>query len=480
MESFFTFLRRRAQDTSSLLCVGLDPHPQDLSEPTAQAALEFSLRLVEQTHPYAAAYKPNAAFFEQYGPDGWAALKTLIDTIYEIGYSRGSRIPVVLDAKRGDIASTARAYARSALEVLKADCITLSPYLGRDSVAPFIANHEKGVFLLCKTSNPSASDLQDLPVGLMGQTTLYEYVAHLAQSWNEKDNIGLVVGATQVEALARVREAAPDLWMLTPGVGAQGGDLEQAMAAGLRADGLGMLIPVSRGIARADSPKRAAAELRDAIAQTAFGRVHKAAVPAKLSNTQKALADDLLAIGCVRFGEFTLKSGLVSPIYLDLRRLAAAPKVLAKVAHAMLPLLHQLDFAHVAPLPYAALPIGTAVCLQGNYSMIYPRKEVKQYGTKAQIEGVFEAGDRAVVLDDLITTGGSKIEGIGKLVDGGLVVEDVVVLIDRDSGGRELMAENGYRLHSVLTLPDMLDYWENANKVPAAQIAAVRTFLAEN
>jgi uridine monophosphate synthetase len=112
--------------------------------------------------------------------------------------------------------------------------------------------------------------------------------------------------------------------------------------------------------------------------------------------------------------------------------------------------------------------------------MIYPRKEVKQYGTKAQIEGVFEAGDRAVVLDDLITTGGSKIEGIEKLVDGGLVVEDVVVLIDRDSGGRELMAENGYRLHSVLTLPDMLDYWENANKVPAAQIAAVRTFLAEN
>jgi len=184
-------------------------------------------------------------------------------------------MPVVLDAKRGDIASTAEAYATSAFETLGAHCITLSPYLGKDSIEPFIQNQEKGVFLLCKTSNPGSGDLQDLaltppplPQG-EGQGVraffLYEHVAQLAQTWNTKSNIGLVVGATHVEATKRVRAVAPDLWFLAPGVGAQGGELESALKAGLRKDGKGMLIPISRGISRAESPARAAAELRDSL-----------------------------------------------------------------------------------------------------------------------------------------------------------------------------------------------------------------------
>jgi uridine monophosphate synthetase len=264
METFFTFLEKRVADCSSLLCVGLDPHPADLPRPTAEAACEFCLELVSKTARYAAAFKPNAAFFEPFGAEGWTALKRVIDAVHERSQRLGSLIPVILDAKRGDIASSAEAYARSAFAGLGAHAITLSPYLGKDSIAPFLADPEKGVFLLCKTSNPGAADLQDLPVAGTGEP-LYVAVARLAQGWNTGNNIGLVVGATQPEALARVRAVAPELWFLAPGVGAQGGDMETALLAGLRRDGRGMLLPVSRGIAREADPGKAAARLRDQI-----------------------------------------------------------------------------------------------------------------------------------------------------------------------------------------------------------------------
>ncbi len=280
METFFSFLEKRVDDCSSLLCVGLDPHISDLSAPSADAALAFCLNLVKQTAPYAAAFKPNAAFFEVFGPKGWTVLKQVISAIQEESDRRGSLIPVILDAKRGDISATAEAYAQSAVGKLGAHCITLSPYLGKDSIDPFLSNQERGVFLLCKTSNPGAGDLQDLMVTedkkpMTEATTsvlrpsssvpLYIHVAHLAQQWNTRNNIGLVVGATQPEALTRVRAAAPDLWFLAPGVGAQGGDLETALRAGLRKDGKGLLLPISRGISRAANPGLAAAELRDEI-----------------------------------------------------------------------------------------------------------------------------------------------------------------------------------------------------------------------
>jgi uridine monophosphate synthetase len=269
MESFFTFLEKRVDDCSSLLCIGLDPHVNDLRRdgqlpvPTAEAARDFCLNLVKQTARYAAAFKPNAAFFEVFGADGWTALKDVIEAIQEESNRMGSMIPVILDAKRGDIASTAEAYARSAFENLGVHCITLSPYLGKDSIEPFIQNAEKGIFLLCKTSNPGAGDLQDLI--LESGDPVYIHVAKLAQQWNTKNNVGVVVGATYPEALTRVRELAPDIWFLAPGVGAQGGELGSALKAGLRKDGKGMLIPVSRSIARAEKPGLAAAELRDEI-----------------------------------------------------------------------------------------------------------------------------------------------------------------------------------------------------------------------
>ena len=151
----------------------------------------------------------------------------------------------------------------------------------------------------------------------------------------------------------------------------------------------------------------------------------------QLNANLAALADGLLSAGCIKFGEFTLKSGLKSPIYIDLRQIITYPKLLEQIGQAYLPLLKELKFERLAGLPYAAIPIATAISLAGNYPMIYPRKEAKSYGTKAEIEGEYHAGETAVIIDDLATTGGSKFEAIEKLTGAGLVVKDVVVLVDR-------------------------------------------------
>ena len=190
------------------------------------------------------------------------------------------------------------------------------------------------------------------------------------------------------------------------------------------------------------------------------------------------LADELLSAGCIKFGEFTLKSGMKSPIYIDLRRIISFPTLLEDIAQAYLHLLSTLHFSRLAGLPYAAIPIATAISLAGNYPMIYPRKEVKAYGTKAEIEGEYHAGETVVVVDDLATTGGSKFEAIEKLTGAGLLVKDVVVLVDRQSGAKESLAEAGYTLHAVLTISEMLDHWEQTGRVGKEKIEATRKFLS--
>ncbi len=460
--SFFEFLEQRCREVDSLLCVGLDPHADDLPQVAASAARDFCLRLIEATSSVAAAFKPNSAFFEVFGAEGMQALQDVIAAVPD-------GIPVILDAKRGDIGSTAQAYAQAAFQTLRAHAITVNPYLGQDSIAPFLETSSRAVFLLCKTSNPGAADLQDL---LVAGRPVYVHVTHLAQQWNANGNIGLVVGATYPEVLAELREIAPELWFLAPGIGTQGGDLDAAISAGLREDGLGMLIPVSRAISRAKDPAIAARELRDAINAA---RRKKSKHINQLRNMR--LADDLLRLGCAKFGEFKLKSGLVSPIYLDLRLLVGDPQVLARVASAYLGILNRLQFDRIAGLPYAALPIAAAISLQSGKPMIYPRKEQKEYGTKSAVEGPYERGETIVVIDDLITTGGSKLEGIEKLEAAGLTVCDIVVLIDRQSRPSKELDEKGIKLHSVFHLTDLLEHWQKSGVITKEQYSQTIDFL---
>ncbi|HET9589623.1 MAG TPA: orotate phosphoribosyltransferase [Anaerolineales bacterium] len=197
-----------------------------------------------------------------------------------------------------------------------------------------------------------------------------------------------------------------------------------------------------------------------------------------LETRLSSLAEGLLSGGCIKFGDFTLKSGLKSPIYIDLRQIITYPKLLAEIAQAYLPLLSTLHFSRIAGLPYAAIPIATAISLAGNYPMIYPRKEAKSYGTKAEIEGEYHTGEIVVVIDDLATTGGSKFEAIEKLASAGLVVRDVVVLVDRQSGAKESLEQAGYSMHAVLTITQLLDHWVQTGRVEQEKIRATKAFLS--
>ena len=234
--TFFEDLAARVRAVDSVVSVGLDPDPDRLPAHLRDHDLPrwaFNRRIIDATHEHAACYKPNAAFYED--SDGWRALRETV------AYAHGKDVPVLLDAKRGDIGNTARRYA-DLLDT--ADAITANPYMGRDSLEPFLDRAEKGVFLLCRTSNPGGVDVQDLE--LASGEPLYERVAALADTWNRNGNVGLVVGATQSEELAALREIVPDVPFLVPGVGAQGGDAEAAVEHGL-ADGVG-LVNSSRGI----------------------------------------------------------------------------------------------------------------------------------------------------------------------------------------------------------------------------------------
>jgi len=465
--TFFERLEARARTLEGAICVGLDPHPEFLAADSAEAALAWCLRMIEATAETACAYKPNAAFYERWGAPGWETLRQVIA-------AAGRRAPVLLDAKRGDIASSARAYAQSVFDGLGAEAVTASPYLGRDSLEPFLEAPGKAVFLLCKTSNPGSEDIQALT--LADGRPLYLEVARRAMEWNTHGNIGLVVGATDAEALAAVRAEVPGMWILAPGVGEQGGDLAGAVRAGRREDGLGLLVPVARGLARAADPGAECRRLLDAI-RAAAGATPTP--PSGVSSENAILADRLIEAGCVRFGEFRLKSGMVSPIYIDLRRLGSYPDLLERAARAYARLSAQLVFDRLAAIPYAALPIGTALCLRIGRPMIYPRLDVKEYGTKSAVEGEYRFGETALIIDDLATTGGSKFEAIERLRAVGLMVHDVVVLIDRQSGAAAALAESGVRLHAVFTLTELLDHWEQRGLVAPEHIQAVRSFLAK-
>jgi len=203
--------------------------------------------------------------------------------------------------------------------------------------------------------------------------------------------------------------------------------------------------------------------------------------PEDAAEADTALHADIVrrlhAIGAVKFGTFTLKSGATSPVYIDLRLLVSDPPLLADVARAYAAILAGLAFDRIAAIPYAGLPIGTAVALATGRPLVYPRKEVKAYGTGRAVEGRFAPGETAVLLDDLISSGGSKREAIAPLEAAGLRVRDVVVLIDREGGGREDLAAAGYRLHSVLTLSEIVATLHAEGRVDDAERAAVEAFV---
>lgn len=278
MSTTFAERLKQAQAMSgSLVCVGLDPDPAKLPADLAgdpQPLLAFNRRIIDATADLAAAYKPQIAFYSALGKEEELAAS--------IRYAR-ERAPhalVILDAKRNDIGNTAAAYASEAFDRYGADAVTVNPYMGDDSIRPFIARADRGAILLCRTSNPGARDFQDL---LIDGLPLYRRVAERAdREWSGLRNLMLVVGATYPSEMAELRRAHPTLSFLVPGIGAQGGDLEATLAAGLMHDGTGLLINSSRGIiyaggGTAAAIRAAATELHSAINRGASARRRRAA-----------------------------------------------------------------------------------------------------------------------------------------------------------------------------------------------------------
>ncbi len=229
------------------LCIGLDPDmtkiPAHLRGASPRETIvAFNSAIIDATGDIAGFYKPNTAFYEAYGEEGWAALRETIRYIH----TAAPTVPVILDAKRGDIGNTNEGYVRSIFDDLEADAVTLHPYLGAESIAPFLSRSDKGVIVLCRTSNPGAGEFQDL---IVDGEPLYKRVAKdVVASWNAKGNCALVVGATYPEELAQVRDIAPHLPILIPGIGVQGGDLTAAVKAGRDSNGQGFIISASRSI----------------------------------------------------------------------------------------------------------------------------------------------------------------------------------------------------------------------------------------
>ena len=280
---FFEKLAESAERNDSLLCVGLDPDPQRLPAGQQDVAT-FQRAIIEATSDLVCAYKPNLAFYEAMGEAGLEALRATLAAV-------PSGLPVIGDAKRGDVGHTARAYARALFDGWGFDAVTVNPYLGGDSLEPFLEREDRGVFLVCRTSNSGARDLQDLPVllgeglaarpfdpsaslraGELRTRPLFEVVAERAREWNTRGNVGLVVGATYPEELGRLRELCPEMTFLVPGVGAQGGDLEASLRRGLDAEGGGLIINVSRQVLYASggqdftgAARQVALALRDEI-----------------------------------------------------------------------------------------------------------------------------------------------------------------------------------------------------------------------
>ena len=262
MISFNNKLIEHANNAKSLLCVGLDINPDNLESNSLSDLIDYSKIVIDYTRDYALAYKPNFAFFERWGSKGFIWLEEIIEYI-------GEGPILIADAKRGDIGNTAKQYAESVFTHFGFDCITLNPYLGRDSIEPFLCYDSRGVFILCKTSNGSGPEFQNQIIS--DKRPLYQEVAYWANDMNKNNNIGLVVGATYPDELQTVRDIVPELPILVPGIGAQGGDLEKCVKISNKSS-IG-IINVSRSIS---FPKDKSKSAIGSIAESYMLKINRA------------------------------------------------------------------------------------------------------------------------------------------------------------------------------------------------------------
>lgn len=478
--NFFEKLNGAIAQNQSLLVVGLDPNlemmPTDYCRGEDKDGIiedmwDWLQFLIRETADLVCAYKPTFGFYKALGAPGMELLHKTLTAI-------PAHIPIIFDAKHGDL-NTSTIFAQTVFEQWQVDAITLSPYSGQDHIAPFLIYPGKAVFILCSTSNPGAIPLQQYPTP---ESPLYLQVVKEAKNWGTPEQLGLEVGTTDAEILGRIRAVAPERIILARSIWAEGGgNLNDILAAGLNANGEGLLIPVPLDMLTSKKPAGAIASLRESINQ-ARRQIVQDGLTCDLwmpdvcfleQHPHQDLILQLYDIGCILFGEFVQASGAVFPYYIDLRKIISNPQIFHQILSAYADILKDLSFERIAGIPYGSLPTATGLSLRLNHPMIYPRKEVKAHGTRRVIEGHFEPGETVVVVDDILISGKSVMEGAEKLKSGGLKVEDIVVFIDHEQGVKDRLKANGYRAHSVLAISEITDTLYQAGRINEEQFKAL-------
>jgi uridine monophosphate synthetase len=522
---FFIQLTDAIAERQSLLVTGLDPNPEMLQHWAQRRGLagrsflsqarHWIKAVIEATAEHVCAYKPSLGFYQALGPIGLELLREVRELV-------PLSTPLIIDAKHGDLNSSS-ALAHYLFRVLGADAVTLSPLPGQDIAAPFLLYPEKAVVVTCHSSNPAARVLQHHP---SEEDPLYLRIVRETQRWATPEQLLLEVGTSDPSILARVRQEAPERFLILRSLWGEEDRLDALLEAGLTQAADGLLLPLPQNLLveddmneRAGRLKRRIGERRDrwiderrnsgegscslwlpkpggssrkagtlkpttTTTTSASTSTSTAAVQAGGWAEEDPMAEliiDLFDIGCLLFGEYVQASGAIFSYYIDLRQIISDPNLFHRVLHAYAGVMEELVFDRIAGIPYGSLPTATGLSLLLHKPLIYPRKEVKAHGARRLIEGDFEDGDLVVVVDDILITGGSVLEGIAKLEGSGLEVRDVVVFIDhgdercddkaggRSTGARQRLEQGGYRCHAVLDIGRITQVLHRAGRLSDAQ-----------
>jgi uridine monophosphate synthetase len=483
VKNFFDKLEAAIECHQSLLCVGLDPNPEMLPQSAAEredsdnliASLGAWLHdIITQTANLVCAYKPTLSFYTALGSQGMVLLEQTLKAI-------PAHIPVILDAKHSDL-NTSTLFARTVFEQWQVDAVTLSPYAGQDQVAPFLVYPDKAVFVLCCTSNPSAVAVQGYP---SATAPLYQQVVKEAKTWGTPAQVGLEVGTIVPEILAGVRAIAPERLILVRSIWQETVEFNRILSAGLNQYGTGLLIPVPQDLLSQQEITAPLTQLRDTINQSRTQIIQDNStcdlwfsdVCTLAPHPHLDLILQLYDIGCILFGDFVQASGATFPYYIDLRKIISNPQIFHQILNAYEQILQILEFDRIAGIPYGSLPTATGLSLRLNRPMIFPRKEVKAHGTRRVIEGNFHPGETVVVVDDILISGQSAMEGAAKLESAGLKVKDIVVFLDHGQGVKARLSEHGYQGHAVLTLAEVAETLYHAGRIDDSKFQA---FVSHN
>jgi len=441
--------------------------------------------VIEATIDHVCAYKPSHGFYQATG----SAAGELLLEVREV---LPPGLPLIVDMKHGDLNSSS-AIAAYLFQGLQADAVTLNPLAGQDIAAPFLLYPGKGVVINCHSSNPAARVLQHYPGDA---NPLYLQLVQESQRWGTPEQLLLEVGTSDPAILQRVREAAPERFVMLRSLWGEEGNLQRLLGSGLNPAGDGLLLPLPQSLLNGSDISRNAEQLKERINQLRNDHLEKqrqATISTEggqcriwpqahdQTGPSAALRDlvvDLFDIQCLLFGRFTQASGAVFNYYVDLRQIISNPALFQRVLNCYGQVLRSLAFDRIAGIPYGSLPTATGLSLQLHKPLIYPRKEVKAHGTRRLVEGEFNEGETVVVVDDIVISGGSVLEGIAKLEHSGLKVNDVVVFIDhggeQDPRARQRLAGQGLQLHAVLTIEQITDILEEAGRINAARAAELR------